>query len=50
MCSELHLICVDLTDATINENITMGKKAQYTHSFTGAKEGKRAIWFPPVLT
>lgn len=26
MCSELHLICVDLTDATINENITMGKR------------------------
>lgn len=41
MCSELHLICVDLTDATINENITMGKKAQYTHSFTGSKRRQK---------
>ena len=49
MCSELHLICVDLTDATINENITMGKKAQYTHSFTGAKEGKKGNLVPTGL-
>ena len=49
MCSELHLICVDLTDATINENITMGKKAQYTHSFTGAKEGKKGNLIPTGL-
>lgn len=49
MCSELRLICVDLTDATINENITMGKKAQYTHSFTGAKEGKKGNLVPTGL-
>ena len=49
MCSELHLICVDLTDATINENIAMGKKAQYTHSFTGAKADKRGKLSPTGL-
>jgi len=49
MCSELHLICVDLTSATINENIAMGKKAQYTHSFTGAKEGKKGNLVPTGL-
>ena len=49
MCSELHLICVELTDATINENIAMGKKAQYTHSFTGAKEDKNAALVPTGL-
>lgn len=49
MCSELHLICVDLTSATINENIAMGKKAQYTHSFTGAKADKRSKLSPTGL-
>lgn len=49
MCSELHLICVELTDATINENVAMGKKAQYTHSFTGAKEGKNGQLTPTGL-
>ena len=49
MCSELHLICVDLTSATINENIAMGKKAQYTHSFTGAKADKRGNLSPTGL-
>lgn len=49
MCSELHLICVDLTSATINENIAMGKKAQYTHSFTGAKADKRGKLSPTGL-
>ena len=49
MCSELHLICVELTDATINENIAMGKKAQYAHSFTGAKEDKKGDLVPTGL-
>ena len=49
MCSELHLICVELTDATINENVAMGKQAQYTHSFTGAKEGKKGQMIPTGL-
>lgn len=49
MCSELHLICVDLTSATINENISMGKKAQYTHSFTGAKMDKNGKLVPTGL-
>lgn len=40
MCSQLGLICIDLTEATIQENVAMGKMAQWTHSFTGAKEGK----------
>lgn len=40
MCSQLDLICIDLTTATVQENVSMGKKAQWTHAFTGAKEGK----------
>ncbi|MGN0663141.1 MAG: hypothetical protein ACI4LE_08320 [Faecalibacterium sp.] len=40
MCSQLGLICVDLTAATVQENVAMGKNAQWTHAFTGAKEGK----------
>ena len=50
MCSELHLICVDLTDATINENITMGKRLSTPTALPAQKKAKRAIWFPPVLT
>lgn len=37
MCQELSLICVDLTDATLHENLTQGRNAQWMHSFTGAK-------------
>lgn len=49
MCSELHLICVELTDATIKENVAMGKKAQYTHCFSGAKEGRKGELIPTGL-
>ena len=49
MCSELSLICVDLTSATISENLSMGKKAQYTHSFTGAKVDKKGKLSPTGL-
>lgn len=49
MCSELHLICVELTDATISENVAMGRNAQYIHSFTGAKEGKNGQLTPTGL-
>ena len=49
MCSELNLICVDLTNATLQENVSLGKKAQYTHSFTGAKEGKNGTLTPTGL-
>lgn len=40
MCQELSLICVDLTDATLHENLAQGRNAQWMHSFTGAKLGE----------
>lgn len=40
MCEDLSLICVDLTDATIRENVSQGRRAQRMHSFTGAKENE----------
>ena len=49
MCKELSLICVELTDATIDENVAMGDMAQYTHSFTGAKEGQDGTLIPTGL-
>jgi hypothetical protein len=37
MCSELGLICIDLTEATIEKNVELGSNAQWMHAFTGAK-------------
>lgn len=41
LCAALGIPCIDLTAATIQENVALGKNAQWLHSFTGAKEGKK---------
>lgn len=37
MCDELGLICIDMTSATIKENVLQGKNAKWLHAYTGAK-------------
>lgn len=37
MCETLGLTCIDLTKATITENVALGDDAQWLHAFTGAK-------------
>ena len=34
------VILIDLTDATIKENVAMGEDAKWLHAFTGAKHGE----------
>lgn len=50
MCSELGLICVDLTNATINENVAMGKRRSTPTALPAQRPTSAASSPPPVLT
>nr|MCR5761441.1 hypothetical protein [Sphaerochaetaceae bacterium] len=43
-----HVELIDLTTATIAENVALGEAAQYLHSFTGAKYGADGTTLVPT--
>ena len=45
----LYVEFADLTGATIEENVALGKKAQWLHSFTGAKRSEDGTLVPVGL-
>lgn len=48
MAAALDLICIDLTNATIERNVAMGENAQWLHTWNGAKYAEDGVTMVPT--